>query len=93
MANNFFTLCSLFYSIMLNIIYFKRKNIGTMETKTYSALVITNLINVIFAVLCYFTILYKDTIPIFNDFVSKTLLLLFITWELFFTAYVVIVTR
>ena len=64
-----------------------------METKTYSALVITNLINVIFAVLCYFTILYKDTIPIFNDFVSKTLLLLFITWELFFTAYVVIVTR
>ena len=64
-----------------------------METKTYSALVITNLINVVFAVLCYFTILYKDTIPIFNDFVSKTLLLLFITWELFFTAYVVIVTR
>ncbi len=93
MANNFFTLCSLFYSIMLNIIYFKRKNIGSMETKTYSAIVLTNLINVIFAVLCYFTISNKNIIPIVNDFVSKTLLLLFITWELFFTAYIVIITR
>lgn len=93
MANNFFTLCSLFYSIMLNIIYFRRKNIGTMETKTYSAIVVTNLINVVFAVLCYFTITYKDAIPVINDFVSKTLLLLFITWEFFFTFYIVIVTR
>ena len=25
MANNFFTLCSFFYSLMLTIIYFKRK--------------------------------------------------------------------
>ena len=78
---------------MLTIIYFRRKNIGSLETKTYSALVITNLINVIFAVLCYFTIMNKDSIPILNDFVSKTLLLLFMTWELFFTAYVFFVTR
>lgn len=93
MANNFFTLCSFFYSLMLTIIYFKRKNIKTIETKIYSSLVVTNILNVSFAIMCYFTILYKDKIPFINDFVSKTLLLLFITWELFFTAYVIIITR
>ena len=93
MANNFFTLCSFFYSLMLTIIYFKRKNVKTTETKIYSSLIITNILNVSFAVMCYFTILYKDTIPFINDLVSKTLLLLFITWELFFTGYVIVITR
>ena len=93
MANNFFTLCSFFYSLMLTIIYFKRKNVKTIETKIYSSLIITNILNVSFAVMCYFTILYKDTMPFINVLVSKTLLLLFITWELFFTGYVIVITR
>ena len=93
MANNFFTLCSFFYSLMLTIIYFKRKNVKTIETKIYSSLIITNILNVSLAVMCYFTILYKDIMPFINDLVSKTLLLLFITWELFFTGYVIAITR
>ncbi len=93
MANNFFTLCSFFYSLMLTIIYFKRKNVKTIETKIYSSLIITNILNVSLAVMCYFTILYKDMMPFINDLVSKTLLLLFITWELFFTEYVIAITR
>ena len=93
MANNFFTLCSFFYSLMLTIIYFKRKNVKTIETKTYSSLIITNILNVSLAVMCYFTILYKDMMPFINDLISKTLLLLFITWELFFTGYVIVITR
>ena len=93
MANNFFTLCSFFYSLMLTIIYFKRKNVKTIETKIYSSLIITNILNVSLAVMCYFTILYKDMMPFINDLISKTLLLLFITWELFFTEYVIAITR
>ena len=92
MANNFFTLCSFFYSLMLTIIYFKRKNVKTIETKIYSSLIITNILNVSLAVMCYFTILYKDMMPFINDLISKTLLLLFITWELFFTGYVIVIT-
>ena len=93
MANNFFTLYSFFYSLMLTIIYFKRKNVKTIETKIYSSLIITNILNVSLAVMCYFTILYKDMMPFINDLISKTLLLLFITWELFFTGYVIVITR
>ena len=93
MANNFFTLSSFFYSLMLTIIYFKRKNVKTIETKIYSSLIITNILNVSLALMCYFTILYKDMMPFINDLISKTLLLLFITWELFFTGYVIVITR
>jgi len=93
MANNFFTICSFFYSLMLSIIYFKRKHVGNLETKIYSYLVTTNLLNVIFAILCYFTIINMNSLSILNDFVSKTLLLLFITWELFFTCYIIVITR
>lgn len=92
MANNFFTVCSFFYSLMLTIIYFKRKHVGNLETKIYSYLVITNFLNVIFAILCYYTIMNMNSMLFINDFVSKTLLLLFITWELFFTCYIVVIT-
>ena len=76
---------------MLVIIYFRRKNIRSLETKTYSKIVITNFLNVLFAILCYFTILYKDNLFFINDIVSKTLLIFFITWELFFTYYIMII--
>ncbi len=93
MANNFFTICSFFYSLMLIIIYFRRKNIRSLETKMYSRIIITNFLNVSFAILCFFTIMVKDTFPLLNDFVSKTLLLLFITWEIFFTFYIIVIVN
>lgn len=93
MVNNFFTICSFFYSLMLTIIYFKRKNIKSIETQLYSRLIISNILNVIIAILCAFTIINKDKIPIINNFVGKSLILLFITWELIFTIYILAITR
>ncbi len=93
MVNNFFTICSFFYSLMLTIIYFKRENIKSIETRLYSRMIITNILNVTGAILCAFTIINKDYMPFLNDFVGKSLLLLFITWELFFTTYIIAITR
>ena len=70
MANNFFTLCSFFYSLMLTIIYFKRKNVKTIETKIYSSLIITNILNVSLAVMCYFTLLSTDIMPFIHALLS-----------------------
>lgn len=93
MSNNFFTISSFFYSLMLTIIYFRRKNIKTLETKIYSKLVLTNFMNVIFAILCALTILVKDKMPFITDFVGKTLLLLFFMWEAIFTVYLIAITN
>ena len=92
MSNNFFTICSFFYSLMLTIIYFRRKTIKTLETKIYSKLVLINFMNVIFALLCAWTIMIKEKIPFVTDLVGKTLLLLFFAWELIFTVYLIVIT-
>ena len=91
MGNNFFTICSFFYSLMLGIIYYRRKHIQSLETKIYSKLVFINFMNVFFAVLCYFTILVRETFPFINDFVSKTLLVFYISWVLLFTMYLFVI--
>lgn len=93
MVNNSFTVCSFFYSLMLTILFFNRKNIKSIETRVYSKLVIINILNVITAIICAYTIIHKDAMPFVNNFVGKTLLLLFVTWELFFTIYIVAITR
>lgn len=93
MANNFFTISSFFYSLLLSIIYFRRKNIGNLEARVYSCLVVTNFFNVVLALIDYFTITNINTIPFLNEIVSKTLLLIFIVWALFFSIYIYIITR
>ena len=78
---------------MLTIIYFKRKSIKSIETKLYSRLIIANIMNVTMAIICAFTIIHKDELPILNNFIGKSLILLFITWELIFTIYIIAITR
>ena len=40
---NMFTIYSLFYSVLLNIVYFARKRLVTFENKIFEKLMITNL--------------------------------------------------
>ncbi len=92
MSNNFFTIASLFYSIMLVIIYFNRDKVNTSETKIYSYMIISNFLTVVTAIICYGTISINEKIPAINNFVSKTLLL-YITWSILFTVYIYVISR
>ena len=93
MTNNYFTIASLFYSILLTIIYFKKEHIKTIETKIYSYIVITNLLNVICAILCAISILFMDKIPGINNLIGKTLIMFFFLWVYLFSIYVIIATN
>jgi CheY-like chemotaxis protein len=93
MSNNFFTIASLFYSIMLVIIYFNKDKVNTSVTKIYSYMIISNFLTVVTAIICYGTISINEKIPAINNFVSKTLLLLYITWSILFTVYIYVITR
>ena len=96
MGNNFFTISSFFYCLMLVIVYFRRKHIQSLETRIYSKLVSINFFNVFIAILCYFTILLRDVIPFVNDFISKTLLIIYImgffVYNLLFLVIIIIIT-
>ena len=90
--NNFFTICSVFYSILLTILYFKKQRIITLETKIYSWLVLFNLLTTIIATSCYYTIMYRDYIPVLNFIISKTLIVLYFVWTTIFTIYVYVIS-
>lgn len=92
MSNNFFTICSLFYIILLNIVYFRKNRANNYETKIYSALVVVSLLTNIFAIANYFTIINSDTMPVLNTAISKLLLVCFVAWGFFFTSYNYIVS-
>lgn len=92
MSNNFFTICGLFYIILLNVVYFRKNRADNYETKIYSALVVVSLLTNIFAITNYFTIINSDTIPALNMVISKLLLVCFIAWAFFFTSYNYIVS-
>ena len=88
MFNNAYTLCSFIYSVLVTIIFFSKKRINTLENKIYGNLLIVNLLNIIIAIMCYFTILNRNNFPLFNSIVSKLLLLFFFIWIFLFTLYI-----
>ena len=85
---NMFTIYSLFYSVLLNIVYFARKKLVTFENKIFEKLMITNLIGVILAIGSYFTIVNIDKYPIFNVIVSKGYIVYLLTWITLFSVYI-----
>lgn len=88
-----FSACSFFYSVLLTIMFFSKKRIQRLENKIYSYLIISNLIGVVLGVSCYTTILHRNEFPVLNDFVSKALLIYYLTWISFFTAYTFVISH
>lgn len=87
-----FSACSLFYSILLTIIYFSKKRLNTIENKIYGFAVISNLVGVLLALSCYYTILNIDIIPIINMIVSKLLIIYYLVYLLVLTIYIFIIS-
>ena len=92
MSNNAFTICSLFYSILLIIIYFNKERIKTFETTIYSSLVVLNLINVIFALATYYVIKYFPNLYFLYYSIPKLLLISYMAYLSMFTLYVVYIS-
>ena len=87
-----FSTCSLFYSILLTIMYFSKKRLNRVENKIYGSLIICNLIGVILAVSCYYTINNMDNMLFLNYIVSKSLLIYYLAWITIFTIYVFVIS-
>lgn len=88
MANNYFTLCSLFYIVTICIAFFIKERINSVETKIYKYIILTNLFTVIMAIICFITIKHYDLIPFINEICSKTLIVLMFTFHIFLTVYI-----
>ena len=88
----FFTIISLFYSLLLCGVYFTKERIKSDETKIYSYIVILNIIELISELLCFVTTMYlgENTITLICN---KLFLLSLLTWVILFTKYVAIISK
>ena len=86
--NNFFSVASLLYSILLLVTFFSKTRINTKETRIYRSLIIINFFNIVFAILSAITISKYDLVPNLNNIISKTLLVCYDLWIIIFTYYV-----
>lgn len=87
-----FSMCSIFYSLLLTITFFTKKKIMLIENKIYGYLIISNLIGTILGTSCYYTILNRNKFPFLNEIVSHGIILYFLIWISLFTIYVFIIS-
>ena len=72
MSNSiFFQVSSLFYIIMLIVIYFSKKRLLSFENKIYIYMLIANLIGLVLDVSSILTIIHMDQLPILNFIVTR----------------------
>lgn len=87
-----FSSISLFYSIMLTVVFFYKKRLQLLENKKYSQLIVINLIGLVLAILCYYTVMYNEIIPITNFIISRLYLVYLAFWITTFTQYIYIIS-
>lgn len=88
-----FSMCSFFYSLLLIIVYFRKKRLDTLENRIYWWTIIVNFIGIILAITSYITIIYYNQIPITNMIISKALIVYYLTYIWLLTFYIYVISK
>jgi len=88
-----FSMCSFFYSLLLIIVYFRKKRLDTLENRIYGWTIIVNFIGIILAITSYITIIYYNQIPITNMIISKALIVYYFTYIWLLTFYIYVISK
>lgn len=81
----FFPVISLFYSILLIVLYFKNRRI---KNNTLKFLILVNFIGLVAELLCSYAAFNITKMPILSKFILKFYLVYLITWIMLFTKYI-----
>ena len=87
----FFQIASLFYIILIGLVYFCKKKINTLENKIYSSLIIVNFITLIVDCISVLLGLCNPQSIITNIF-AKLYLVFIIAWVFIFTYYIFVIS-
>ena len=75
-----FTLLSVIYNLILNIIYLPKERIKSIENTIYTVLILTTLFGSIEGIFCYLGVKYYDVYPLLSALVSKGYLVFLLIW-------------
>ncbi len=86
---NLLTIGSLFYSILLMIVFFTKRRLSSIENRVYGALIISNFIGIVIAIACYITVSNYDTLVVLNYVVSRLYLMYLVFFIFVFFYYLI----
>lgn len=81
-------ICTFVFSLVLNIIYFKKKHISSAETKIYSLLLIVNLIGLLTEFICSYIGINYTSHVFLSKALTKLYLIYLMTFLLLMTLYI-----
>lgn len=90
-SSMYFQVASIFYAILLVVVYFSKQRLNTLENKIYKALIVINLFSLVTDILSIITITHMDVIPITNYIVTRMYLAFALLWIFVFTLYIVVI--
>ena len=86
---NLLTIGSLFYSILLMIVFFTKRRLSSIENRVYGALIISNFIGIVIAIACYITVSNYETLVVLNYVVSRLYLMYLVFFIFVFFYYLI----
>lgn len=90
----FFSIVSLFYSLLIIVVFFSKERYDSLENKIYKKILLVNLIGLLIEIFPG-TLASKyliNTHPGIAIFLLKLILVYFISWLMLFTYYIVVIT-
>ena len=91
MGSLFFQICSMFYLILVLVIYFSKKKINTLENKIYIALVYVSFIALLVDMASVYLALINPYI-VYANILCKLYLVSILAWVFLFTYYVFVIS-
>ena len=87
----YFQICSLFYIVLLMVIFFSKDKIKSKENKIFSILIVTNFVGLLLDLASTYIALTDVNNPLLN-FISKLYLVYLLTWISLFTFYTFVIS-
>lgn len=87
----YFQICSLFYIVLLMVIFFSKDKIKSKENKIFSILIVTNFVGLLLDLASTYMALTDLNNPLLN-FISKLYLVYLLTWISLFTFYTFVIS-
>ena len=81
----FFQIASLFYVVLLAIVYFSKRRLNSIDNKIYKYLIIVNIVALFLDVFSIYTILNLNKLFLINYIVTRLYVAFAVAWIILFT--------
>lgn len=91
MSSLYFQICSLFYIVLLNVTFFSKKRLQSLENKLFSYMIITNLLGIILDIISTYLAIINANYTLIIIF-CKSYLVYLLIWITLMTAYIYVIS-